>query len=83
MTFITWIISGQWNILDASLGAGWGGDEVTSSEYNDLRVEIVDTQIRIIDLEKRVEQLERELSHVKDKTRDEIINGLLNALSAK
>lgn len=54
-----------------------------SSEYNDLRVEVVDTQIRIIDLEKRVEQLEGELSHVKDKTRDEIINGLLNALSAK
>ena len=56
---------------------------MTSPEYNDLRVEIVDTQIRIIDLEKRVEQLECELSHVKDKTRDEIINGLLNALSAK
>ena len=56
---------------------------MTSPEYNDLRVEIVDTQIRIIDLEKRVEQLECELSHVKDKTRDEIINGLLNSLSAK
>lgn len=56
---------------------------MTSQEYNDLRVEIVDTQIRIIDLEKRVERLECELSHVKDKTRDEIINGLLNALSAK
>lgn len=56
---------------------------MTSPEYNDLRVEVVDTQIRIIDLEKRVEQLEGELSHVKDKTRDEIINGLLNALSAK
>lgn len=56
---------------------------MTSPEYNDLRVEIVDTQIRIINLEKRVEQLECELSHVKDRTRDEIINGLLNALSAK
>lgn len=56
---------------------------MTSPEYNDLRVEIVDTQIRIINLEKRVEQLECELSHVKEKTRDEIINGLLNALSAK
>ena len=56
---------------------------MTSPEYNDLRVEIVDTQIRIIDLEKRVERLECELSHVKYKTRDEIINGLLNALSAK
>lgn len=56
---------------------------MTSSEYNDLRVEIVDTQIRIIDLEKRVERLECELSHVKDKTRDEIINGLLNSLSEK
>ena len=56
---------------------------MTSPEYNDLRVEIVDTQIRIIDLEKRVEHLECELSHVKEKTRDEIINGLLNALSAK
>ena len=56
---------------------------MTSPEYNDLRVEIVDTQIRIIDLEKRVERLECELSHVKDKMRDEIINGLLNALSAK
>lgn len=54
-----------------------------SSEYNDLRVEVVDTQIRIIELEKRVEQLECELSHVKAKTRDEIINGLLNSLSAK
>ena len=56
---------------------------MTSPEYNDLRVEIVDTQIRIIDLEKRVERLECELSHVKVKTRDEIINGLLNALSEK
>lgn len=56
---------------------------MTSPEYNDLRVEIVDTQIRIIDLEKRVERLECELSHVKEKTRDEIINGLLNALSEK
>lgn len=56
---------------------------MTSSEYNELRVEVVDTQIRIIDLEKRVERLECELSHVKDKTRDEIINGLLNSLSAK
>lgn len=56
---------------------------MTSSDYNDLRVEVVDTQIRIIDLEKRVEWLECELSHVKDKTRDDIINGLLNALSAK
>ena len=56
---------------------------MTSSEYNELRVEVVDTQIRIIDLEKRVERLECELSHVKAKTRDEIINGLLNALSAK
>ena len=54
-----------------------------SPEYNDLRVEVVDLQIRIINLEKRVEQLECDLSHVKDKTRDEIINGLLNALSAK
>lgn len=56
---------------------------MTSPEYNDLRVEVVDTQIRIINLEKRVEQLECELSHVKDKTRDEIVNGILNALSAK
>ena len=56
---------------------------MTSPEYNDLRVEVVDTQIRIINLEKRVERLECELSHVKDETRDEIINGLLNALSAK
>lgn len=56
---------------------------MTSPEYDDLRVEVVDLQIRTINLEKRVEQLECELSHVKDKTRDEIINGLLNALSAK
>lgn len=55
---------------------------MANPEYDDLRVEVVDLQIRIINLEKRVEQLECELSHVKDKTRDEIINGLLNALSA-
>ena len=45
---------------------------MTSPEYNDLRVELVE----------RVEHLECEIAQVGDKTRDEIINGLLNALSA-
>lgn len=55
---------------------------MTSPEYNDLRVELVDLQIRTTHLEERVEHLECEIAQVGDKTRDEIINGLLNALSA-
>lgn len=56
---------------------------MTSPEYNDLRVEIVDLQIRITHLEERVEHLECEIAQVGDKTRDGIVNGILNALSAK
>lgn len=40
-------------------------------------------QARLDWLEERVERLECEIAQVGDKTRDEIINGLLNALSAK
>lgn len=56
---------------------------MTSPEYNDLRVELIDLQIRTTHLEERVEHLECEIAQVVDKTRDEIVNGLLNALSAK
>lgn len=54
---------------------------MTSSEYNDLLVD--DLQIRTTHLEERVEHLECEIAQVGDKTRDEIVNGILNALSAK
>ena len=40
-------------------------------------------QARLDCLEERVEHLECEITKVKDKTRDEIVNGILNALSAK
>ena len=60
-----------------------GGDDVTSPEYNDLLVELTDLQIRTTHLEERVEHLECEIAQVGDKTRDEIVNGILNALSAK
>lgn len=56
---------------------------MTSPEYNDLLVELTDLKIRTTHLEERVEHLECEITQVKDKTRDEIINGILNALSAK
>lgn len=56
---------------------------MTSPGYNDLRVELVDLQIRTTHLEERVEHLECEIAQVGDKTRDEIVNGILNALSAK
>lgn len=56
---------------------------MTSPEYNDLLVELTDLQIRTTHLEERVEHLECEIAQVGDKTRDEIVNGLLNALSAK
>lgn len=56
---------------------------MTSPEYNDLRVELIDLQIRSTHLEERVEHLEREIAQVGDKTRYEIVNGILNALSAK
>ncbi len=39
-------------------------------------------QARLDCLEERVEHLECEIAQMGDKTRDEIINGLLNALSA-
>lgn len=55
---------------------------MTSPEYNDLLVELTDLKIRTTHLEERVEYLECEITQVKDKTRDEIVNGLLNALSA-
>lgn len=54
---------------------------MTSPEYNDLLVD--DLQIRTTHLEERVEHLECEIAQVGDKTRDEIVNGILNALSAK
>lgn len=53
---------------------------MTSPEYNDLLVD--DLQIRTTHLEERVEHLECEIAQVGDKTRDEIVNGILNALSA-
>ena len=53
---------------------------MTSPEYNDLRVELIDLQIRTTHLEERVEHLECEIAQVGDKTRDEIVNGILNAL---
>lgn len=56
---------------------------MTSPEYNDLLVELTDLQIRTTHLEERVEHLECEIAQVGDKTRDEIVNGILNALSAK
>lgn len=56
---------------------------MTSPEYNDLRVELVDLQIRTTHLEERVEHLECEIAQVGDKMWDEIVNGILNALSAK
>lgn len=56
---------------------------MTSPEYNDLLVELTDLQIRTTHLEERVEYLECEIAQVGDKTRDEIVNGILNALSAK
>lgn len=40
-------------------------------------------QARLDCLEERVEHLECEITQVGDKTRDEIVNGILNALSAK
>lgn len=40
-------------------------------------------QARLDCLEERVERLECEIAQVGDKTRDEIVNGILNALSAK
>lgn len=40
-------------------------------------------QARLDCLEERVEYLECEITQVGDKTRDEIVNGILNALSAK
>lgn len=52
-------------------------------EYNDLQAELIGLQIRTTNLEDRVKRLECELAQVKDKTRDEIVNGFLNALSAK
>lgn len=55
---------------------------MVSTEYNDLRVELVDLQIRTTHLEERVERLECEVAQVGDKTKEEIISGLLNALSA-
>lgn len=54
---------------------------MTSPEYNDLLVD--DLQIRTTHLEERVEHLECEIAQVGDETRDEIVNGILNALSAK